>query len=306
MPLTEVPGPTPSVREFGLMSVVQSRFDDADPHWRGGVKWEAVCGAAGTAFQDCGDDTGERDKDPTHDIEWYGAQPFTVYSRVDCTPIGFGQSDVDGGAKVTTTLERYESFQVEQAFWTGTVDAAANRAVPHLAASAEILDTEESASGVPVILQMAATQVTGVALDIAEALGRLEQATSGCGDIQRTIHMTQTVAEIAASRGLLEARNGQLRTKLGSLVAAGLGYTGSSPSGVLTAGVHWMYATGPVFMYRTPLIRVGADIREVLDRATDTVIAIAERTYLLGYDCCLQAIPVSLGGEISGAFNSAT
>jgi hypothetical protein len=305
-----VSGPTPTTREFGLITVVQDRADPravdrgaTDAHWRDGAMWEAVCGSAATIYQDCDDATAARSKAVTHDIGWYGARPFSVYARVDCSM--FDPDDRDGAAHVTAALDRSEQIALEAAFWTGVAGGTAGRVQPHLAANAVVLDTENSGS-VPVTLQLAATQVTGVALDIAEALGRLEHAATGCGNVQRTIHMTSVVAEIALSRGLLEARNGQMRTKLGSLVAVGLGYSGSSPAGTSTAGVHWMYATGPIFMYRSAQARLATVLSEALDRNTDTVIAISERTYVLGYDCCLYAIPVSLGGEISGSFNSAT
>ena len=61
----------------------------------------------------------------------------------------------------------------------------------------------------------------------------------------------------------------------------------------------WIYATGPVFAYR------GAPetfaFREMFDRTANTLKTIVERTYVLGYSCCcLPAIPVSVGGDITG------
>ena len=74
--------------------------------------------------------------------------------------------------------------------------------------------------------------------------------------------------------------------------------------GVETAGVTWMYATGSMFVYRgRPVI---LPIRDSQDRTDNTVRAIAERTYVLGWDCCHYAVPVSIGGVVTGAAGSAT
>ncbi len=41
---------------------------------------------------------------------------------------------------------------------------------------------------------------------------------------------------------------------------------------------------------------------QMLDRETNTLKSIVERTYVLGYSCCcLYAVPISVGGDITGA-----
>jgi hypothetical protein len=70
--------------------------------------------------------------------------------------------------------------------------------------------------------------------------------------------------------------------------------------------VAWIYGTGPVFGYRgmepgpDGQLTDQYDIRDWLDRSENTMKVIAERTYLLGYDCCLFAVAVSLGGIVTG------
>ena len=56
--------------------------------------------------------------------------------------------------------------------------------------------------------------------------------------------------------------------------------------------VRWIYATPPVFGYRSDVRTFERET--TLDRSVNTVKAVAERNYLLGYDCCLVAVPVSL------------
>jgi hypothetical protein len=55
----------------------------------------------------------------------------------------------------------------------------------------------------------------------------------------------------------------------------------------------WIFGTGPIFAYRENNVRVLADNNSSLVRTNNTVKVIAERTYLLGYDCCLYGALVS-------------
>jgi hypothetical protein len=59
-----------------------------------------------------------------------------------------------------------------------------------------------------------------------------------------------------------------------------------------------MYATGAVFYFRGDvMVNPRA---ESLDRSVNTVKMIAERTYVLGWDCCHFAVQTSLGGIPTG------
>jgi hypothetical protein len=92
---------------------------------------------------------------------------------------------------------------------------------------------------------------------------------------------------------VIEVRGGVLMTKSGNLVAAGSGYPGTGPSGqAITPTTSWMFATGPVFAYASQT-RVN-DLRTALDRSTNTVKYIAERTYVIGWDCCHAAVQTDI------------
>jgi hypothetical protein len=54
--------------------------------------------------------------------------------------------------------------------------------------------------------------------------------------------------------------------------------------------VRWIFATGEVF-YRRGDIWQPTSV-ESFNRGNNTVRAMAERTYVLGWDCCLFAVPV--------------
>lgn len=304
-PLVSPPNVVP--REYGLLSVVQMRPQPVDSegrsvsHWRNGVTWESVCGTGDTTFDDECTTASGISKSVNIERQPRGTNAVTVYVEIECSAPGYNPGEQSIVARAE--LERVEEMRLESAFWTGSVHGGSETYYPHLAANAEVYDSPGSLTAV--LLQSAATQVTGAALDIAEGLGRLEHAAaSGCVKGQLVIHMTAVVAELAASRGLLQARNGRLWTMAGNAVVVGAGYTGSSPSGTSTAGVHWMYATGQIFAYRSDLEELGA-FREQFNREDNTVTTIVERTYVLGFDCCHVAIPISLGGNAGGAFNSA-
>ena len=54
-------------------------------------------------------------------------------------------------------------------------------------------------------------------------------------------------------------------------------------------------------------IEVTGQVVRKFDKANNTNKTIVERTYVLGYSCCcLYAVPISIGGDITGTFNSAT
>ena len=74
----------------------------------------------------------------------------------------------------------------------------------------------------------------------------------------------------------------------------GGGYTGSGPDGAAAAaGTSWIYATGPGFGYRSNVYV--SPVRESLDRSTNTLHMLAERTYVVGFTCCLLAAHIALG-----------
>lgn len=301
-PRTTVPSPTTAPAPYGLLSVVQARYNEPDPHWRNGVNYQPLCGvgnSGGGGFTyDDACVTGAPTKAATASLVTRGATPFAAYAEVDCSPVGGFWDDAE--ARAADALTRSEAWQVERAFWTGS---ATNGYVvyPHLAANAVVNDSALSST---VLLQSAATTVTGVALDPAEGLGRLEQALADCYDQQGVIHIPAGLIPSFDARGLIKASGQQLKTLNGNLVAAGNGYPGTAPDGTSTTGVLWIYATGQVFAYRSEQIRFRRE--DSFDRSENTLKQIAERVYVLGWDCCHFAIPITLGGNVAGTFNSAT
>ena len=158
---------------------------------------------------------------------------------------------------------------------------------PHLAATAAVTD------GL-VTLQMAATQVTGVALNVVDALGALEGALAACYNGVGVIHVPQALAPVMAGLGLLLRDGMRYRTHNGNLVALGAGYPGTSPSGTAPTALtnSWMYATGSIIVYRSAP-RLFSVNNATFVRRVNTIKAIAERSFSFGCGFCVLAIPVS-------------
>ncbi len=284
---------------YSLASVVDWRT--GDNHWKAGVEWEAVCGDSNSTYDECviigatsGAVTGvpvpfpePPAKSASAARQNFGATPFTVYAEVDCSAVGFYD---DSTELVKARLERTEFKELEKVFFSGVVAEAASAQFPHLAANAAVTDSE--ANGNLVTLQQAATVVTGTPVCIEVALGLLESAFADCYSGVGIVHVPNELIPLLDQAYQLEREGERLYTGNGNIVVAGTGYAGSSPAGVVDPNVRWIYMTPQIFGYRSEIRTLERET--TLDRSVNTVKAIAERTYLLGYDCCLVAVPVSL------------
>jgi hypothetical protein len=158
---------------------------------------------------------------------------------------------------------------------------------PHLAANAVLREPEAGGA----TLQEAAT-VVATALNPVDALSELEGAIGACYDGVATIHAPRKLLPRLAAQGVVKAQGGLITTILGTKVVAGRGYPGTGPTGADVADQSWMYATGEVFYRRGDVVQ--PTDRESFDRARNTMKALAERTYVIGWDCCVLTVPVSI------------
>lgn len=291
----EPPQFTPS--PYGLLTVATDvTAIVGDSHWQAGVTWRSLCANGAATFDECLAVTGTGElpapapKEATGEYQFRGATPFTVYSRLDCSPVGSWNTIVNDARDALT---RTEGWVVERAFWTGIAadrDAAAPVVVhPHLAADTELLDPNSDEP--EVILQPAATEVLETAVDIVTGLGALEQALGNCYQGVGVIHVPVNLLPQLVAWNLVTLRNGRYITDNGHLVAAGAGYDGSAPDGTPANATTWMYATGAVFYLRSDVIAF--DRPSTMDREVNTMEVLAERNYVVGWDCCLLAVPIT-------------
>lgn len=309
-PRLEVEPPASQPRQYGLVSSIGVRTID-DAHWRNGVWWKQTCGTGGrTPFQACISETGATGvtaKSANIDTRYFSAHPIVAYAEIECSLVGYDPAVARRDA--FDALARVEEYQLEQGLWTGEApDGTSGRIMPALTGATEVLDPffSNATEHDEVTLQLAVNSLspTGAPLDIVEALGRLEDEMGDCVLGVGVIHMTQHVADLAQAHDLLVERNGRKYTALGNQVVIGAGYPGTGPAGLEVADVHWMYATGPMFIIRGNEEALGADVRDYFDRATNTVKVIIERVFVVGFGCCLLGVPVSLGGVVGGAPDS--
>lgn len=271
---------------YGLWDTVQHPAANG-PHWQQGITWIERCPVGDTTYDECLSVTGTGAppeppaKTANVDQAYRGALPFTVYAEFECSPVGIPEAE----SIASDALDRVEQEQVETAFWTGS--AGGQPVVfPHLSADTEVLDGD-------IVLQpVASPVVTGG--DVAQALGVLEQELADCYSGQGLIHVPRSALPTLAAWNLATVVDGRLVTPAGNLIVAGTGYTGSAPDGTAAAaGTAWIYATGAAWGYRSdPYV---SRLRDSLDRTSNTIRMLAERTYLIGFECCLLAAHIVLG-----------
>lgn len=289
---------------YGLLqSLSTSIRTPTDPHWQMGVNYESICEGGNTTYDDCIVVTGSGLGQPvppsppkaaSATIDKRGATPFTVFAEIDCSAPGFWDRAEES---VAEAFAKSESRQVEYAFWTGRAGGQVD-VFPHLQANAAIVDESS------ITLQTAATVISGSAVfDIVEGLGRLERDLAECYGGQGVIHAPRSLAPVMAAYMLLIPDGNRYLTPNGNIVVFGTGYQGTGPSDASNAtplaNTAWMYATGQMFIYRSPITTMAP--RESINRAENSISMIAERTYVIGFECCHLAVQVSLGGVSSGA-----
>jgi hypothetical protein len=254
---------------YGLLTTIE--FPTPQPaHWQQGITYAPTCGV---------------------NVSGVGA---LIYDECVCATVGL----TDAQATAERALAMAEPWQVERAFWTG-ISGGQAVVYPHLAANAQVLD----ATGI--LLQTPAVNVTGASsvgivgdlVNVVTALGLLEQALANCYNGVGVIHVPELLVPTLDAWGLIRAVGPVMKTLNGNKVAVGAGYPGTGPDGSARAGnTCWMYATGNVFGYRTDVrVRAPDTSAGSLDRATNTRKMIAERTYVIGWDCCHFAVQTALG-----------
>jgi hypothetical protein len=283
----EVGAPAFTPRPYGLLSVAQV-IDEVDVHWENGILTQPeACEPAAMTVGPC--PSPPADKVPTSTIPVRCADPFTVYADISCSPIGVGGNGLDGYRdRVVAALTNGEARRVENVFWTGGAGAVVS---PHLAANTPI-------TGSGCVLQTAATvigPVTGTGVSPCEAVGLLEGALGGCYGGLGVLHIPLWTLSMLVTNYALFKDGPRFRTAAGTPVAVGAGYPGTGADGSAPpAGSAWFYVTGAVQVRRSPII-VPATAPESLNRAKNTMVMVAERTYEIDWDCCHFAVLADVG-----------
>jgi len=301
-PRTMAPAPPFTTSPFGLISAADPVANPPE-HWRNGVNYQPFCADAEGIYDECIAITGSGStvgapSPPAYltnvvDATTRASTAFTVAVEFDCSRVGNDEAEANSKA----AFDSIESWAVERAVWTGVIPGqSAVTVFPHLAANAPIFDTTSSPP-LSIVVQTGALVITGAGdkLNAAEGLGLLEEALGNCYQGVGIIHVPELALDTLAAYGLVTQRGGRLYTPNGNKIAAGAGYSGTSPAGAArSVDTQWIYATGNMAMIRGD-VQQRAPGAQSFDKVHNTMKMITERTYLLYWDCCHFALSLALG-----------
>lgn len=255
-------------RTGGLFTAANGPLD-LPVHARfGGLEYETPACALPDGYQiECIADLNSKTFD--NGISVIIGDPFVVYSSLGCGSVGL--DDPRLRETLINRLKAGEQAIVENIFSTQAVGQA-----PGLANNAAVVTLAASS-------------------DIVEAFGTLEAALYALYGLPGVIHLPFLAAEYAKSAHLIEKEGLVWKTAAGTTVSIG-NYTGNAPGGgAPAAGTQNIYITGQVTVWRTPdsdiFIRPLAD---TLNRTTNQVTALAEREYVVSFDCYVAATATTL------------
>ena len=283
-PLVRGPRPEES-RRFGLLDVVTPQGVE-DQHWMvGGINWEDfLCENNVQSFLDVCPPTTGFTKPKSRETNFCHADPFQVIESFDCSVGGRARQYTAGEAFeiARQRLLTWEEYSVEQTFWTGI---AANGVVnPSLAFGNEECD----------IAPFDLTPLAGAVNPVA-AIATLEDVMADILPNGGLIHVPYGLAAYLENFRLMEREGNRMYTPTGNGYVLGAGYPGTGPANVVAdPGETWIFATGPVGVWRSDLYQTPTDLSESIDRSINDVTVYAERYYAVGFSCAVLAINVTL------------
>lgn len=237
------------------------------------ARWEATgvhyladgCEPGGGVWLDpCSIDPPPVDPTKTLDggLNTISGQPFIVYDSITCGP---GLTEPDARGHANARLVRHEQTLVEQQFATREL----------------FTDDTVKPNG-------------DTALPFDLAVGLLEQELAVRYGGVGVIHIPRRFGTYALGRASIgEETGGELRTNLGNQLVFGSGYVTGGPDGyTATATQTWLFATGPVQVWRSEI-----QIRTDFSTTRNIRMALAERAYVVTADCPRLAVLANVPGS---------
>lgn len=263
------------------------------PRWLNGITLQSYSAAQAEGFDPCGDGTDAiKTTGGAINLPSFGA--VQIYFPETCTARVVGPppndpSEEDDIAndwfvkRAVAGLGGTEEAAVENVLCTG--GAVPNN--PHLTdTNLNVLNPVAGGSGFT---------ETWTPWNPVQALANLEEqiGSTGKGGI---IHAPPAIITYWARYRCIQepTRKGDLYTQSGTSVVCGYGYLNAVPDGSnfanLTVNQDWVFATGPIMIWREPGITVvPGTYKEALDRDNNELTYRAERSYLVAWDGTLQA-----------------
>lgn len=270
-----IEAPVVTAAPFGIInSVTLAEGDQSDSalRWEGGVAYESLICAPKVQNWGLCDPGGDVVVDKTGADRLVTAEPFAITAYDTCTAVGGADRRKDAEARVLALLEASTQKAVEREVLLGSI-----------ASSAPTL------GGGRWLMGPGTTQLPDVAGDPREAIAILEDAYAQCsvGDAG-VLHLTRG----SAYRARLDADGDVLRTRTGSLVIAGSGYSVGAEAPAGWEGT-WAFVTGPVRVWVGDPAVYPEDAGQAVNIRTNDLIYKAERLAAAAYDgCCAFAVKI--------------
>jgi hypothetical protein len=257
-PALYVAAPTLTPSRFGLVTAAELVVPE-DRHFVNGVQFESnPSGPAKLTAAECLESPGP-DRTVPDGIEVIEAGPIIVYNGFTCRSVGIDESEMlDRARKALTGGE-----------W-----AAVENALPLMTADTDVFTT--------------------AAVSLVKGIGLLEdhlhEQYGGVG----VIHAPRHVAMFAAERRQIDVESGRKVTALGTRWSFG-NYANTDVEGDAAAvDTAWLVATGAVQVRRSEVKQRPTTLADALDRRTNEIFAIAERTYVPSWETVQAAVLVNL------------
>jgi hypothetical protein len=181
-----------------------------------------------------------------------GGKPFVIFEGLSCLALTVAEART----RAENRLALHEQFWVES-----QVDAT-------------------------VLRQDATVLNGGTAVGLSVGIGLLEDAIADQYGGIGTIHAARELAAPFTHAQIVQRDGSRMRSPLDNLYAFGAGYTTTGPDGTAAPdGQAWVYATGPVLLWRSEV-----QILEQFDQRKNVRLAIAERSYAVTADCLRVAV----------------
>lgn len=266
---------------FGLFSVASVTESGArDEHWGMGFSAESeACAFNARLIDVCDAIEGPVTVfDSSDSPRWVDVKPFGIVVEDEClTP---GISALDRRSRVIRQLELITPKAVETELWAGLYRRELDGAETGMYLSSTVADIVESTAQKPKV-----------------ALALLEQALADCSPgFQGVIHMSPLVGAMIGNE--MQQDGDRLLTANGNRIAIGSGYDGRGPgddTAPTNKFVHWIYATGPVFVQLGSEELVTVSETQAVNATTNVMTWVAERPAAVYWDgCCHFAAKVDV------------
>lgn len=270
IPLVLIDKPTPSLPlRYGLFQAALGPLDLPVHARNGGVRYVHSLCAEGFGYEiECIGDQDSKAAFFDLGLQVVTGLPFIVAATIQCGSVGFSFEELR--AFTLDRLRGVEQAVVEEIFSTSTFGQT-----PGLITGDGI------------------TTVTGAGDDIVEVVSELERARY-CGFTGNTaqygvpgvLHAPIPAFNAMKQEHFIEFDGTRWRTPIGTVVSTGC-YANNDPAGAAPAdGVFWLYLTGQTTVWRTPDSAVQiAPVEGSLDRTTNQFMMMAEREYVVTYEC---------------------